>query len=563
MKTLWKKMLTAILSLFIFQNAHAQNEKCFWLKINDTANRHVGLLTERAFQYNLRPQQITDADSVYTLPVVVHVIHTGNAIGTTGNPPDDSIIAMINNLNKAFRKNGSLYGGADMKIQFQLAVRSPLCGNSTGINRVNGSSVPNYVSGGITNYNNPNSAHETAVKRLSRWPNTDYINIWIVNKINGDPFAGGYAYFPEYNHATTDGLVLNASVIDGSNKTIVHEMGHYFFLHHTFTDGNIDTSCAVNTNCATQGDLICDTEPIKIAYDCNATNNSCGGNPFIIADAPHGYTVQHNYMGYTNCQWMFTQHQKIRARAALFSYRNGLISSGGLAAPAAYLATIACMPTALNGLSEYYGVEKVEFNTLHVYSNTSAADSAFYWDRTCNQQTTVTKGWVYPISISGSYGNWHRIKVFIDYNNNGSFNDTGESILNTETDVALAMITIPLNAVANIPLRMRVLADNPSMPDPTACQLTGNAMFGVGQIEDYAVIVLKRQVVSINNGGWNAPATWSCNCVPQADDQVTIKATHSITITPAMGALQCGKLTLETGSIFNVAGISFKIIGND
>ena len=29
------------------------------------------------------------------------------------------------------------------------------------------------------------SADEVAVKNLSRWPNTDYINIWIVNKING------------------------------------------------------------------------------------------------------------------------------------------------------------------------------------------------------------------------------------------------------------------------------------------------------------------------------------------------------------------------------------------
>ena len=88
-----------------------------------------------------------------------------------------------------------------MKIQFQLAVRSPSCVTTTGINRVDGSIIPNYASGGITNNGFAGSADEVAVKNLSRWPNTDYINIWIVNKINGNPnIPGGYTYFPELNY---------------------------------------------------------------------------------------------------------------------------------------------------------------------------------------------------------------------------------------------------------------------------------------------------------------------------------------------------------------------------
>jgi hypothetical protein len=561
------KIILLSICFGIITHTQSQTNKCGWLNTINTVAPHLShnnKTLQNSFTSHLMPQKVADADSLYTLPVVVHVIHTGSAIGSPDNPSDAAIAAMINNLNNAFRKNGVLFGGVDMRIQFQLALRSPACGVTTGINRINGSSVSNYVSGGITNNNFAGSAPETAIKKLSRWSNTDYINIWIVNKINGSSTApGGYAYFPEYNSSITDGLVLQASVVDGTNKTIVHEMGHYFYLYHSFADGAFETTCAANTDCLTQGDLICDTEPCLVLYDCSSTTNSCSGNPFIVTDIPNNYTVLNNYMGYTNCQWMFTQGQKTRARAALFSFRNALISSGALTLPAQLLPATACTPTAMFGLSPFYGVEMFEFNTLHVYSNTSEADSTLYVDRTCNQLTSVVKGQAYPIVVAGSYGNPHRIKVFIDYNNNGNFNDAGETILNDLQGTATATVTIPLNTTANVPLRMRVLADNPALPDPNFCQLSGTVSEGAGQIEDYAIIVLKRQIVSISSGPWNVPSTWSCNCIPEGDDQVTVKATHIVTITPAMGALQCGKLTLQPGSNFNASGTGFKIVGND
>src|SRR5215831_4264040 len=147
-----------------------------------------------------RQMQILDADSLYTIPIVVHVIHTGTPVGSADNPTDANIMAMISSLNDSWRKNGAQYGGVDMKIQFQLAVRSPLCGTTTGIERINGSGVPNYVSGGIAIGTFGGSADELAVKGLADWPNTDYINIWIVNKINGSAVnTGGFAYFAENN----------------------------------------------------------------------------------------------------------------------------------------------------------------------------------------------------------------------------------------------------------------------------------------------------------------------------------------------------------------------------
>ena len=79
------------------------------------------------------------ATPLYTLPVVVHVINTGTAIGATDNPSDSLINAMISLLNSGFRKTGTSFGGVDVKIQFKLATKSSSCGSTTGITRNNGS----------------------------------------------------------------------------------------------------------------------------------------------------------------------------------------------------------------------------------------------------------------------------------------------------------------------------------------------------------------------------------------------------------------------------------------
>jgi len=472
---------------------------------------------------------------------------------------------MITGLNDAWRKNGASYGGVDMKMQFQLATRSPLCGTTNGIIRVNGSSVPNYVSGGIAIYTYPGSADEWSVKALSRWPNTDYINIWIVNKINGSSTGiGGFAYFAENNAAAGDGIVINAVYANNlSSKTLAHEMGHVFELYHTFHDDGDETQCPRTDSCAFYGDKVCDTEGGKVEYVCTNTTNSCTGLPYVIADPTHNYTVLNNYMNYTNCPWMFTQGQKDRIRATLFTFRGGLITSGGLSTPPTVFPALSCIPTADNGLSPYYGVEKMEFNDLAVYSNSSLGDSAMYIDRSCNQRTTVVKGQSYPLTITGSYQNPCWIKAFIDYNNDGDFNDAGETLISTLTfsGIATASITIPLTApIAGTVLRLRVIADDPSFP-PTACHLTGVPASGAGQVEDYGIILANRVVVSATSGPWNVPATWVCNCVPLATDEVTIKAGHTVSVTPAMGQVKCIKLKLEPGSTFNNTG-NVLITGN-
>lgn len=500
------------------------------------------------------PFSITEV--VDTLPVVVHVIHTGGAVGTMSNPSDSLIQALIGLMNNAYRKNGLFYGGADLQIQFELARVSPECESTSGIIRVDGSVLDGYVDQGITGdtFFYPASVHEVFVKGLSRWPNTDYINIWIVNKIDGSAFQpGGYAYFPEYNNALTDGIVLQASVIDGFNKTVVHELGHYFNLFHVFEDEDWQTECSENNDCSTEGDMICDTEPCVFTTNCNEPMNTCTGDDWMVADPMFGYTVLNNYMGYTDCEWMFTEDQKDRVREALYEYRPGLLNSGALNEVPLQSPVTACIPDAANALSPYFGIERVQFGILDVYSNTSGADGASYIDRSCNQQVRIHAGDTVLVRITGSYENYQYIRVYIDFDENGSFEIPEELILAEEGGVVEDTFVIPAIALYHT-LRVRVIAENPSAAAPLACHLEGTIEEGVGQIEDFGLVIEPRMVHSISSGEWFEPSTWSCNCVPEVTDIVIILNGHSVDAQATLDTIRCAGLQMDPGAQLDVDG---------
>lgn len=560
MKTIFIRILIAGTLVFLHLYSNSQNKMpiCGWpTPPHDIESVLKRISAEKKIQHFISRNLVEDTGTLFTLPIVVHVIHTGGAIGSPDNPSDAQINAMIQVLNNSWRKAGVPLGGADMKIQFQLAIRSPGCGSTTGINRVNGSSVPNYVTDGIGIDGYPGSADQAEVKNLSRWPNTDYINIWIVNKINGtDVNIGGYAYFAQYSDAGLDGIVMNAFYVNGTNKTISHEMGHVFELYHTFYDDGMETNCPRIDSCGFYGDRVCDTEGGKVAFSCGNTTNSCTSAAYSISDPVYSYTVLNNYMNYTNCPWMFTAGQKARVRAALLAFRPGLISSGGLTPAPGASPAVACTPSASFGLSPYFGIERVVFNTLNVYSNSSLGDRALYNDRSCNQRTVVAKGQTYPLMVIGTYLNYHSIKAFLDYNNDGDFDDAGELLLADYKDSGIANVTIPASGVlTGIPLRLRIVADNPAPgypTNPTACLLNGTSAEGAGQVEDYAVIISTGVIQSITSGSWNNPATWNCNCIPTVLDEVIVKNSHTVSVTQAMGLVECAKLTVETGGNFTV-----------
>ena len=121
----------------------------------------------------------------YTLPVVVHILHHGEAVGVGNNLSDVRVQEAIDALNADFRGE---FGGVDIDIEFELASRDPEGNPTTGIVRVDAAAaVPEYVEEGMVTDENLHPSSENNLKTLSHWPKEDYINVWVVSGLNQEP----------------------------------------------------------------------------------------------------------------------------------------------------------------------------------------------------------------------------------------------------------------------------------------------------------------------------------------------------------------------------------------
>jgi len=317
-----------IISLLFFQfQGTGQSAECStdYMHKNrmqtDSAYRNQIINLESNVEANTQNHATKNLKStLYTIPVVVHIMHLGESIGTGSNISDLQIQQAITGLNDRFSNANGL--GVDVEMEFCLASQDPNGNSTNGINRVNCSGVANYSTNGITPTGNPCSgAIETAIKDLSRWPVSDYYNIWVVSEICNGSFVG-YASYPV--GGLYDGLVIVSTSMTGNSGTLPHEVGHGFFLYHTFNGDGGNVSCPVDTNCILDGDRVCDTPPHKQG-DCGTTN------PCSLAGVWDN--SRYNYMAYCPLVNRFTQGQKDRMRATfLVAPRASLLTSVGCGA---------------------------------------------------------------------------------------------------------------------------------------------------------------------------------------------------------------------------------------
>lgn len=267
--------------------------------------------------------------TTYTIPVVIHIIHNGNAVNTisshaTENISDAQAASQITVLNQDFRRMVNTPGfgttgynrGVDCQINFVLAKQDPFGVSTTGIEHIN-----------MGKDEWSEEEVDGLLKPETQWDPTKYLNIWTV-KFSTETNLLGYAQFPSNSslgdleniggNANTDGVVINYYAFgtdvenDGSfelnenyglGRTSTHEVGHYLGLRHIWGD---DTACTGNN--ATSGDFVTDTpDSNKENYVCIAKVN-CIGKDMI-----------ENYMDYTDdaCMDTFTNGQKTRMTAVL------------------------------------------------------------------------------------------------------------------------------------------------------------------------------------------------------------------------------------------------------
>ncbi|MGX9986077.1 M4 family metallopeptidase [Soonwooa purpurea] len=138
-----------------------------------------------------------------------------------------------------------------------------------------------------------------------------------------------------------------------------------------------------------------------------------------------------------------------------------------------------CTSTSSNTNDEK--INRVQFNTIDNLSTGTAG----YEDFT-DISTTLEQGKTYEIKItpkwtSSSYNEGYA--VYIDWNADGDFSDTGEQAFSkaaSTTTPIVGSIKVPANAVVNKNTRMRVSMKFNAIP--TACE-----SFTYGQVEDYTL----------------------------------------------------------------------------
>lgn len=274
----------------------------------------------------------------YQVPVVVHVIHNGEAVGIGSNIPDEQILSQIRVLNDDFRRMNAdadntpaefLPAAGALDIEFVLAKQTPQGLPTTGIVRVMGTKSQWTL----------NDNYE--LKSLSYWPAEDYLNIWVTTLASS--FVG-FAQFPvsglpglenSSNNRLTDGVVIHhdsfGSAEDGPfdldpqynrGRTTTHEMGHFFGLRHVWGDDESNSDKCAGT------DYVDDTpnQALSTSGCPSGTRTSCGTNDMYM-----------NFLDYTNdaCMNLFTLGQINRMIAVLENSprRASLLTSHALADP--------------------------------------------------------------------------------------------------------------------------------------------------------------------------------------------------------------------------------------
>ncbi len=267
--------------------------------------------------------------TVYTIPVVVHIIHAGAALGTEANPTDETVSQIIQESSDRFRHTSGLtfdnpYSGVDTEIEFCMATTDPDGNYTTGVHRY-------YDPVNATRPNDPNTSGDywALVPDLSliQWDPDLYCNLFIVTDL---PDASGVFIFSSSSN-------FDATLYDSGafwSGLIAHEIGHYFSLKHTFQ------SACPNADCLIAGDAVCDTPPKStsgyVGGSCGAPANSCTtddedtstNNPYrstALGDVPD---ILENYMDYTGGCWdAFTQGQSARMRFDIQNDRSALANS--------------------------------------------------------------------------------------------------------------------------------------------------------------------------------------------------------------------------------------------
>lgn len=399
------KLLAFALGLSALTASAQRVEKCgSMLKMNSDAEYYSYVMQAeneaRSWMEKNKTFLKSNADTSYTIPVVVHVIYYNQ--DSTMNISDSVVYSQIDVLNEDFARlnldaanTRPIFDSiaADTKIQFELASIDPQGNPTTGITR-----TATEKQGFDVFSDGMESMKQSSTGGVDAWPTDQYLNIWVckMTYFGVENALLGFAQFPSTmpeseggtaNYvAETDGVVINYLHFGRTNnpdiapsnkgRTCTHEVGHWLGLRHIWADEQNPWTGEPGT--CSQDDFVDDTpmtnQPSQ--FVCDPQRNSCDND----AEFSNNYWTNNppdmveNYMDYSgdDCQNMFTIGQTERMQSFLFTARKRLLVNNVSVEDKYALEGVKVYPNPANSIFTVR-VEETMYNTEVVLLNSLGA----------------------------------------------------------------------------------------------------------------------------------------------------------------------------------------------
>ena len=260
----------------------------------------------RLLEQQLAKDNTRKRGTVYTIPVVFHVIHDGGVSNISRAQIQDA----MDILNRDFRKKNvdaadvhADFQGmpSDVEIQFAFATKAPNGVCFSGITRTYSTSTD------VTGQSQVQAVRSGNDVFKGEWTGRNYLNVFVASGIEA---GAGYTFNPYGNgNSMSNGIWIINSYLGSkgtsnvsNSRTLTHEVGHWLNLAHTWGPNNSPGDPA---SCSTDDGVTDTPNTIGVRW-CNLNEATCGVRANV-----------ENYMDYSYCSKMFTPGQVSRMRTAI------------------------------------------------------------------------------------------------------------------------------------------------------------------------------------------------------------------------------------------------------
>lgn len=245
-----------------------------------------------------------------TLPIIFHIVHNGDPVGSTDNRSASDVQNELTRLNNAYANTHRTnltksMNAVDSYIQFELASKDPdgAILDEMGIHRMQ------VITDEFETFGD--EANELMFDNM--WDPDQYLNVFVLNVDDNFSFAFFPTLFSETLPGvttTTDvnfklnyyyGIMFNNNHFGSYNSVLAHEIGHYLALEHTWvsegstscfnSDHVNDTQDYVNTASSLDGDFRFDCEDKRFLSTNFMDYNAGNYNSFTYDQRERMHTV--------------------------------------------------------------------------------------------------------------------------------------------------------------------------------------------------------------------------------------------------------------------------------